>query len=75
MSDDDVLEWLEVAQHDIDTVRLLIDANGHSDIIIYHIHQTVEKLIKAILVRCNASFEKAIGLINCLITPLHIIPI
>ncbi len=59
MKDENVREWLEVASHDIDTVRLLIKENGHPDIIIYHIHQMVEKLIKAILTRCEAPFEKS----------------
>lgn len=59
MSDHEVREWIEVASHDIDTVHILVREKGHPDIIIYHIHQTVEKLIKAILIRKNVSFEKS----------------
>lgn len=59
MNEDELREWLEVATHDIDTVRLLIRENGHADIIIYHIHQTVEKLIKAVIIKCDAPFEKS----------------
>jgi HEPN domain-containing protein len=59
MNSSELLEWLEVAKHDSDTVHLLIRENGHADIIIYHIHQAVEKLIKALLIKSNAAFEKS----------------
>ena len=59
MNEDEVRDWLEVASHDADTVRLLIRENGHPDIIIYHIHQAVEKLLKTMILRCNAPFEKS----------------
>ena len=58
MRDDNIREWLEVAAHDIDTVSLLIREKGHADIIVYHTHQAVEKLIKAILIKCDVPFEK-----------------
>jgi HEPN domain-containing protein len=59
MNEYELSEWLEVATHDIDTVRLLIRENGHPDIIIYHIHQAVEKLLKTIILRSGALFEKS----------------
>ncbi|HOP63030.1 MAG TPA: HEPN domain-containing protein [Spirochaetota bacterium] len=59
MSGSDAQEWIEVASHDIDTVRLLVKEKGHPDIIIYHIHQGIEKLIKAALVRSEILFEKS----------------
>jgi HEPN domain-containing protein len=58
MSGNEVRAWLEVFNHDIDTVRILLKEKGHADIIIYHIHQAVEKLLKAVLVKNNAAVEK-----------------
>ncbi len=46
---DNVREWLQVASYDIDTVHLLIKEKGHASIIIYHMHQAQEKLLKALL--------------------------
>ena len=58
MKENEINQWLEVASHDIDTARLLIREKGHADIIIYHLHQAVEKLLKAVLTGCDLSFEK-----------------
>ena len=58
MSGNQVKAWLEVFNHDIDTVHILLKEKGHADIIIYHIHQAVEKLLKAVLVKNNAVVEK-----------------
>jgi len=75
MKDDEVREWIEVATHDVDTVHLLIKESGHPDIIIYHIHQAVEKLIKAAILRCEAPFEKSHRLDKLLNHAIFFIPI
>ncbi|MDI6731746.1 MAG: hypothetical protein QME05_04115 [Candidatus Margulisbacteria bacterium] len=46
MSKADFMEWITLANHDTDTVDLLINQKGHADIIIYHIHQAKEVLFK-----------------------------
>ena len=58
MNETDVREWQTLASHDIETADLLIKQKGHADIIIYHIHQAVEKLLKALLMKANKPFEK-----------------
>ena len=42
--------WLEVAKHDSETAQLILINKGYPDIGIYHIHQAVEKLFKALFV-------------------------
>ena len=58
MSEADFKEWLALASHDADTVDLLIRQNGHADIIIYHVHQAVEKSLKALLIKGGQTFDK-----------------
>lgn len=58
MSEADIKEWIRLANHDSDTVDVLIKEKGHADIIIYHIHQAIEKLLKALLIKSNKKIEK-----------------
>ncbi len=58
MSVNDYESWLEVARHDVDSADLLIRGHGHADIIIYHLHQAVEKYFKAILVKSGINPPK-----------------
>lgn len=58
MNEIDVLEWLTLASHDADTANLLIKQKGHADIIIYHIHQAIEKSLKALMLKANKPIEK-----------------
>ena len=53
-----VEEWLTVATYDIDTVELLIKGKGHAVVIIYHMHQAIEKLLKALIIKTNKKFER-----------------
>ena len=50
MSDQELNLWLEVAKHDSETARLILQNDGYPDIGIYHVHQAVEKLLKALFV-------------------------
>ena len=43
-------EWFEKGDHDLETAQLLYDECGHSDSIVFHIHQAIEKYIKGYLV-------------------------
>jgi HEPN domain-containing protein len=58
MSEADFKEWLTLANHDADTAALLLSQNGHADIIIYHVHQAIEKILKALLIKEGAKFDK-----------------
>ncbi|MCB7130102.1 MAG: HEPN domain-containing protein, partial [Candidatus Brocadiales bacterium] len=37
--------WFERGSHDIETAQLLLDRQGYTDIIAFHIHQAVEKYL------------------------------
>ena len=58
MNENDVKEWLMLATHDLDTAKLLIKEKGHADIIIYHLHQAIEKMLKALLIKADKPIEK-----------------
>ena len=47
MSESELQQWIALASHDAETARLLSDENGYPEIIIYHMHQAVEKYLKA----------------------------
>lgn len=58
MNEIDVKEWLLLASHDADTAELLIEENGHADIIIYHVHQAIEKLLKGLSAKAGKPLDK-----------------
>ncbi|OGC07726.1 hypothetical protein A2526_00210 [candidate division WOR-1 bacterium RIFOXYD2_FULL_36_8] len=58
MNEIDIKEWIKLATHDSDTANLLVKENGHADIIIYHLHQATEKLLKALILKNGGSLEK-----------------
>lgn len=74
MSEADFKEWLLLADHDSDTVDLLIKEKGHADIIIYHIHQSIEKLLKAMLIKAGKTFDKTHYLDQLLAQAIEIYP-
>ncbi len=38
--------WFTISKHDSESATSLLAINGYADIIIYHFHQAVEKLLK-----------------------------
>jgi HEPN domain-containing protein len=56
--EEDYNAWLEIASHDLGSAELLLRENSYADIIIYHCHQCIEKLLKAILIQNNIPFRK-----------------
>ncbi|MFC1616703.1 HEPN domain-containing protein [Candidatus Margulisiibacteriota bacterium] len=48
--------WFQLAQHDKETTDLLIKKNGYPDIIIYHLHQAIEKILKGLILKENMNF-------------------
>ncbi len=43
-------EWLEKASHDLSAAKLLLKEKHYPDIIAFHIHQALEKYLKAYLI-------------------------
>jgi len=44
------MEWFERGSRDIETAQLLYDEQGYTDVIAFHIQQTIEKYLKGYLV-------------------------
>ena len=42
MNENELNQWVTLALHDAETARLLMRENGYPEIIIYHIHQSIE---------------------------------
>ena len=53
-----VKEWLERGDHDLDAARILLSRESYSDIVLFHIHQAVEKYLKGFLVSKNWQLKK-----------------
>ncbi len=49
MKEELVREWFERANHDLDAARILIKENVYFDVVLFHIHQAVEKYLKGYL--------------------------
>jgi len=47
--------WKEIAKHDIESAEILLKEKGYPDIIIYHFHQAIEKLLKGLLLENKGS--------------------
>ncbi len=45
-----VEEWVERGKRDLETAKVLISRVDYYDIILFHIHQAVEKYIKGFLI-------------------------
>jgi HEPN domain-containing protein len=53
-----VEEWLEKAKHDLETANLLLDKKGYPDVVVFHIHQAVEKYLKGFLINKGWKLRK-----------------
>lgn len=56
LSDKNPEYWFEISKHDTETVELLIREKGYPDIIVYHCHQAVEKILKGLILDEKQSF-------------------
>ncbi len=45
-----VKEWLERGKNDLETAKILISKVDFFDVILFHIHQAVEKYLKGFLI-------------------------
>lgn len=62
-----VEEWVERGNHDLEAAKLLLSEEGYFDVVLFHIHQAVEKYLKGYLI-CNGWKLKKIHDIEALIT-------
>jgi HEPN domain-containing protein len=51
MNENELDQWVTLAIHDAETARLLMRENGYPEIIFFHMHQSIEKYLKALLVK------------------------
>jgi HEPN domain-containing protein len=58
MSESELRQWITLANHDAETARLLSDENGYPEIIIYHMHQAVEKYFKALILKASRTIRR-----------------
>jgi len=50
--------WLELASHDLKTCQILNKEKGPQDIIIYHYHQCIEKVLKSEILRTSKNLPR-----------------
>jgi HEPN domain-containing protein len=53
-----VKEWIERGAHDLEAAQLLLDREAHADIVLFHIHQAVEKHLKGFLIHHGWELKK-----------------
>ena len=58
MSESELRQWTTLANHDAETARLLYKDNGYPEIIIYHMHQAVEKYLKALVLKTGCTIRR-----------------
>ena len=57
MSETEIQQWITLAHHDAETAQLLSGENGYPEIIIYHMHQAIEKYFKALILKSNRPIQ------------------
>lgn len=50
MKEQVVKEWIERGKHDLEVAKILLTEEEYSDIVLFHIHQAVEKHLKGFLI-------------------------
>lgn len=54
--DNSYADWVKYASDDLGTAKLLLKNESFPNAIIYHSHQAVEKILKALLIRLSIKF-------------------
>ena len=57
-------EWLQKSHHDLEGARLLYEAGHYTDTIAYVLHQSLEKILKAISAYRNEPIRKTHNLVE-----------
>ena len=50
MKEQVVKEWFERGKHDLEVANILLAEDEYSDVVLFHIHQAVEKYLKGFLI-------------------------
>ena len=58
------LEWMQKALHDLEGVRLLYESNHYTDTVGYVLHQSLEKILKAMSAYRNKPIRKTHNLVE-----------
>ena len=58
------LEWIEKSYHDLKGSRILFEASHYSDTIAYLLHQSLEKMLKALYAYENKKIKKSHNLLE-----------
>jgi len=53
-----VKEWIERGTHDLEVAKILLDEEEYSDVILFHVHQAVEKYLKGFLISKGWGLKK-----------------
>ncbi|MCD4845264.1 MAG: HEPN domain-containing protein [Methanosarcinales archaeon] len=53
-----VEEWLERGKHDLEAAKFLHTGEEYSDVVLFHIHQAVEKYLKGFLINRDWKLKK-----------------
>jgi len=51
-------EWFERGRHEIETAKLLFEKEGYPEVILFHIHQAMEKYLKGFLIQNGWKLKK-----------------
>ena len=58
MKNQKVKEWFDRGKHDLDVVRILLKQENYFDIVLFHIHQVIEKYLKGYLINKSWKLKK-----------------
>ena len=53
-----VKEWTERGKHDLEVAKILLAEEEYSDVVLFHIHQAVEKYLKGFLIYKGWTLKK-----------------
>jgi HEPN domain-containing protein len=58
MKEQVVKEWIERGKHDLEIAKILLAEGEYPDVVLFHIHQAVEKYLKGFLIHKGWGLKK-----------------
>ena len=58
MKEEVVKEWIERGKHDLEVAKILLSEQKYFDVVLFHIHQAVEKYLKGFLIHMGWELKK-----------------
>lgn len=58
MKEQVVKEWIERGKHDLEVAKILLAEEGYFDVVLFHLHQAVEKYLKGFLIHKGWELKK-----------------